>query len=67
MLLGAVDTLRAAMLIFATGPNWAQRFGGYSWFTKKKPSPLIWVGEGNPQELADKVLQKVFGKEYSKQ
>ncbi len=69
LLLGAVATLRAAVLIFATGPNWAitpKRYG-YDWFTiRKHPRMVTWVGEGNPQELADKALKEVFGKEYSK-
>lgn len=64
VLSGAVTKLRAALIVFAKGENWAQRFGGYSWFSKKKPSPLIWVGEGNPEDLAKAAIAAVFGKDH---
>jgi len=46
----------AAMSEFAKGDNWAA--------TDKK---VFWLGSGNPQELADKIMIKVFGPNYKKQ
>jgi len=64
-LVGAIGKMRAAMLMFAEGENWAlkdRRFLG--WPPGKARSDYIWVGEGNPQKLADTVMTGVFGKDY---
>jgi len=46
----------AAMAEFAKGENWAA--------TDKK---IFWLGDGNPQGLADAVMQKVFGPKWKDQ
>ena len=65
-LLQAITKLRAAVLAFATGENWALG-AKHFWINKRIPQKIIWLGEGNPQYLADKTMVDVFGKDYRQQ
>ena len=68
-LLAAVGKLRVGMLEFTKGPNWAVKHHD-SIFRRWSFSPqivgYIWVGEGNPQQQAERVMVEVFGKDYNK-
>lgn len=52
----AVLRLREVLQLFAKGENWA--LAEQNWWNRK--THIIWLGEGNPQEQAAKVLAEVF-------
>jgi len=63
---GAVLKLREAMLVFAKGESWvARQTPARGFWPYRVPSrfEIIWVGDGNPQELVLKVMREVFGEE----
>lgn len=64
-LLQAITKLRTTVITFATGENWAVRSSRVFW--KRMSTDYLWLGEGNPQDLAEKTMVEVFGKDYRKQ
>ena len=53
----AVTELSEVLVTFARGSNWIIR----------DLEDIMWVGEGNPNEIADKVLKHIFGPNYMRE
>ena len=70
-LMAAIGNLRTTMLGFAEGSNWVVKHRDSffdRWFLHKSLYSLdiLWVGSGNPEELAVTTMRAVFGKDYNK-
>ena len=67
VLSGAVTKLRAALIEFAKGENWAEKKPGYilwSWNKTDLRNDIVWVGVGHPDLLAKAAIAAVFGKDH---
>jgi len=63
---GAVTKLRAALIVYAKGENWAHR-DNLPWalrLLRSKGSEYVWLGDGNPEGLAKATIAAVFGKDH---
>ena len=63
----AVNKLRAALIEYAKGENWAEKKPGHilwSWNKTDLRNDIVWVGEGRPDLLAKAVIASVFGKDH---
>jgi len=61
-MLGHLQLMTKLVAEMSKGENWVART-----VVGMPQGERIWVGEGDPQELADKLMIKVFGPNYKKQ
>lgn len=67
VLSAAVTKLRAALVEYAKGDKWVTIIVPGSRFLWKRPpdrAEIIWVGDGNPENLAKVAIAVVFGKDH---
>ena len=66
VLIGAINKLRAALVVYAKGENWVNKRREHKFFSGffSDVPEYSWVGEGNPEDLAKVTIAAVFGKDH---